>query len=288
MRVLEWNVQGAVPMYGSKERIRDQVEYIDAEASLPDVLLLNEVTTARREMWHELLEGIGYTEIEDTLDWAAELGDSEVPPHQDIRHVNGNLTAIHDDGAGEALTRHRPSIRDGPWEGADRRGWNTNFPEKILNTTLEAGGQRIDLWNVRAVPGSGWGAEKIKILETVYARITTGTSQPCILAGDFNAPKEELADGTTVSWGSDREGTLGDRWTAAENNVLRGLEAIGMVDVFRSLHGYGELEVEDTSHRSRRFDHIIASEPLNPQRCSYDLTGTTCSDHAPLLATFDL
>lgn len=296
MRVLAWNVQGAVPPFGSKDRIRYQVEFIDEEASGPDLLLLNEVTTAQRDFWHDLLGGIGYTEIVDTLDWAIELGESDVQPHQEFNHVNGNLIAVH--GASELghLERIPASIREGPVGDSVLKHWDTNFPEKILNAKVEFGESSIDLWNVRAVPGSMYGEEKIKILENTYGRIMVDGEKPRILAGDFNAPKAETADGEVVSWGEDRSGDIGERWTQAELDILNGLEVVGMVDVFRTVNGYGELDVLDVSHPTqggdrlsgKRFDHLFASERLAPQACWYDEDGLDCSDHAPLIAEFDV
>jgi len=284
---------------GSKKRIRRQVEYIDANAECPDLIMLNEVTTVQREFWHELLHEIGYNEIVDTLDWALELRESEVPPHQDYGHVNGNLTAVHRDVG--SLTRKSPSIRYGPWENSDLKDWDTNVPEKILNAELELDGLTVDLWNIRTVPGSMHGEEKVKILENTYNRIRKGGDSPCILAGDLNAPQREDEDGTVVPWRYGQPGALAERWQEAELGILTGLEDIGMVDAFRELHGYGDLDILDVSHATRtddplsvpaaevegvRFDHLIASNELSPEACWYDQDGFACSDHAPLIADF--
>jgi len=288
MRVLSWNVQGAVPPFGHKERIRNQIEFLQSEADLPDILLLNEVTTAQREFWRDSLRDIGYSEMVDTLDWAAELGESDVPPHQDINHVNGNLTGIHERFEGDDLTRLPPSIRDETWGDSDLKAWDTNFPEKILHAAVEVEDSTIDLWNVRTVPGSMYGEEKIKIMENTYARITKAGRFPCILAGDFNAPKDELEDGTIVPWRSDEEGALAERWAGAEFGLLSGLNEYGMVDIFRNQHGYGDLDVLDVSFQSKRFDHVIASNELNPTACYYAHEGFDRSDHAPVVAQFDI
>lgn len=302
LRVLSWNVQGAVPPNGSVERIESQIRFFEEAVNLPDLVMLNEVTTTQRERWRESLSDIGYTEIVDTLEWAAELRESTVPPHQDYRHVNGNLIALHESSNASELTRLSPSIRYGPWENADHKDWDTNMPEKILNASVTQGDREIELWNVRAVPGSMHGEEKIKILENTYNRIVKGSESPCILAGDFNAPKEELADGTIIPWRHDQNGELARRWGEAELNILSGLEERGMVDVFRAHYGYGELDILDVSHATqteqpesvapakiggKRFDHMIASRELDLQDCYYDRSGFTYSDHAPLIAEFN-
>lgn len=165
MRALSWNVQGAFPPTGSEDRIRSQIEFIEQAAELPDLVLMNEVTTVKRTLWRDLLSEVGYEGIVDTLDWAAELRASDVPPHQDFGHVNGNLIALHEASDGHGLTRLSPTIREGPWEDAVWKDCSTNFPEKILNAEFEIQDTRIELWNIRAIPGSMWGEEKIKILE---------------------------------------------------------------------------------------------------------------------------
>lgn len=80
--------------------------------------------------------------------------------------MNGNLTAVHEKFESEGPERHQPSIREGAYDGADLKDWSTNFPEKILVTTVETPQSALELWNVRAVPRNGWGEEKVKILET--------------------------------------------------------------------------------------------------------------------------
>lgn len=87
--VLTWNVQGAVPPYGSKDRIHKQVTFLKVRAELPELLFLNEVTTAQRGFWRDLLAGVGYTEIVDTLDWAHELRESSVPPPRSLDTSTG-------------------------------------------------------------------------------------------------------------------------------------------------------------------------------------------------------
>jgi hypothetical protein len=43
-----------------------------------------------------------------------------------------------------------------------------------------------------------------------------------------------------------------------------------MGDVFRYQWGYGEVDTLDESFDNSRFDHIIATEELNPVACRYD------------------
>jgi endonuclease/exonuclease/phosphatase family metal-dependent hydrolase len=46
--------------------------------------------------------------------------------------------------------------------------------------------------------------------------------------------------------------------------------------------------VVNVSFETRRFDHLIASKNPNPSDCRYDPDVYECSDHAPILAEFDL
>lgn len=301
MRVFSWNVQGAFPFYTPIDRIENQIQFISETANCPDILALNEVNRFRSDLWLDKLEELGYTEIAHTLDWAEELGESDIPPHQDFNHVNGNLTAVHETFQGVNLTRLHPSIREGPWEGADMKDWDTNVPEKILHTTIELSNSTLELWNIRAIPGRTHGEEKIKILNNTFNRIMKGSQSPCLLTGDFNSPNRELADGTVIPWRYEDEGEIAELWVEAEMNILRGLEDKGMVDVFRNQHGYGDLDILDVSHATqtedplavppaevegKRFDHMIATTDLNPQECWYEYEGFTSSDHAPLVAEF--
>lgn len=303
MRVLSWNVQGAVPPDTPDERIEDQVSYLEKTADRPDVIALNKVNRRKRDKWFEELEAAGYDDVVHTLHWADELGEISVPPHQQFNHLTGNITATHEDSDVETLDRVHPSINRGEWKGSDLKAWDTNFPEKVLHAELGVGDMTIHFWNIRTVPDSMYGEEKIKILENTYTRIMKGEQTPCILAGDLNTPAAETDDGTIIPFRADEEGELAERWQEAERNILEGLRDNGMIDIFRKEHGYGDLDMLDVSHASQtedptsvapesvqgeRFDHIIASVELNPVDGYYDQDGFRYSDHAPIIGTFDI
>ena len=86
-----------------------------------------------------------------------------------------------------------------------------------------------------------------------------------------------------------------ERWDAGERNVLRGLADHDLPDVFRALNGYGVEAYSWFSKRKddrapkRRFDHIFASERLNPVACEYLMEGIELglSDHAAIEAQFE-
>lgn len=285
MRVLTWNVKGAFP-YQSKDEIKAQIDYLTGLDELPDLLLLNEVNQYRREFTRELIrEELGYAGIVDTLSWAHELRNSDVQPHHDIGHTNGNLTAVRDPDAIE----HAPlELFDVAYDDEDFKHLSTHYPEKILVTTCRFDGVEIEVWNVRAVPGGMKGEEKIKIFETVFHRIMNGPEKLRILAGDLNAPDVELADGQAVTYIDDKDPGIRDRWRTAFLNILKGLGHVGMVDVFRYHWGYGDIDTLEESFGNSRFDHIIGSEELNPVDCIYDPDSFEHSDHAALIADFDV
>lgn len=285
MRALTWNVKGAFP-YQAEDEIEAQIEYLAGLADPPDLLLLNEVNQYRREFIRELIrDELGYDGIVDTLSWAHELRESDVQPHHDIGHTNGNLTAVRDPDDIE----HAPlELFDEAYDDEDHKHLSTHYPEKILVTICTFDGREIEIWNVRAVPGGMKGEEKIKIFETVFDRIMNGPERLRILAGDFNAPDEELGDGQATTHINDKDPRIRDRWRTAALQILKGLGHAGMVDVFRYQWGYGDIDTLDESFGNSRFDHIIASEDLNPVDCEYDPDSFDYSDHAALIADFEI
>lgn len=284
MKVLAWNVQGAFP-YQSEDEIEAQIDYLAGMDEPPDLLLLNEVNQYRREFTRDLIRTrLGYTGIADTLSWANELRNSDIQPHHDIGHTNGNLTAVRDP---DAIDLTPLELFDESYENEELKHLSTHYPEKILVTNCTFDGVEIEVWNVRAVPGSMKGEEKIKIFETVFQRIMHDGEKLRILAGDFNSPDEELPDGQAVTHIDDKDPRIRDRWRNAALNILKGLGHVGMVDVFRYQWGYGDVDTLDESFGNSRFDHIIASEDLNPVECYYDPDSYNYSDHAAIIAKFE-
>jgi exonuclease III len=76
--------------------------------------------------------------------------------------------------------------------------------------------------------------------------------------------------------------------------VLKGLAEYDLPDVFRGLNGYDVEAFSWIMNRkgkvvaARRFDHIFASDDLNPVECQYldHLVEQDLSDHAAIEATF--
>lgn len=53
MRVLSWNLLGVFPQKPYDEKIREQVEFIDAIEPSPDIVFLQEVSATRPDHWRE-------------------------------------------------------------------------------------------------------------------------------------------------------------------------------------------------------------------------------------------
>jgi exonuclease III len=274
---MSWNVGQSA---NSSGRIDEQLEVI-AEID-PDLVLLQEVRYdgANRwiDDWQEGLQNRGLSEFVHSCDWAAELHDSDVPPHSDIEHNNGHMTAVRSNWS---LERWEWTIRN----RAEEQCWthfDTHFPEKILVSELQTAERQMEVWNIRAVPARGYGEEKIKIFETVYNRLSDKSENDRILGGDFNAPKEERSDGEIVTFASSKPDSIQERWKRAERNILGGIDEYGLIDAFRSTHGYGELSIPDTSFGEKRFDHLFVPEQSTISNCWYDHP-VEASDHAPIV-----
>ena len=275
MKVLSWNVDGTFPPQGSPAQITDQIRWLDSLETQPELLLLQEVNPNRRDLWQELLtDQLGYKTVRDTLDIAVEQGNS-----------NGHITAIQSELNLLETTTGIELNENTTRTESDR---STAYPEKLLVTGIEYENTTIEVWNVRAVPGSSYPEEKLTILELAYEYIEEADEKLRILAGDLNTPQRELADGQAITYGHQRDADLQQRGVTAELKILKGLGHFGMIDIFRAQHGYGDIDSLSVSHDGRRIDHLFASEDLSPTDCWYSETGATYSDHAPIIAVFDI
>lgn len=93
---MSWNVNKSANSSGRIDRQLDFIESCDV-----DVLFLQEVRHRHDQkwvdVWKEGLADLGLGEIEHSCHWAAELAGSSVPPHDDIGHDNGHITAVNKD-----------------------------------------------------------------------------------------------------------------------------------------------------------------------------------------------
>ena len=128
-----------------------------------------------------------------------------------------------------------------------------------------------------------------------------------ILTGDFNSPKLELDNGEIITWGQ-KIGTsgkprisvnpkwkhqcTGERWDAAERNIIENHKALGLQDAFRIKNGYKDASGSWFTNKGqgRRYDHIFSSESLTVNNAFYDHEPRekNLSDHSPVIAEFKI
>ena len=253
-------------------------------ARRPDIVALQEVTARSVAAWSDALRAGGLHHVRATV-----AGTSEVRRGP---HAYGVLIAS------------RYALDDRSSVSFLVPSWG----EKVLSLLIGAPVGELAMHTVHVPNGSANRWAKVEVLEAVYAGVAAGNRQRhTVLCGDFNTPQCELPSGEIVTWAQklDASGAVrlvrrfragsGQRWDAAERNILSGLRRFGLRDVFRSLHGY---DVEACSWalrqreriRRRRFDHIFASERLKTISCEY-LTAWRedgLSDHAAIEGVFEL
>jgi exonuclease III len=184
------------------------------------------------------------------------------------------------------------------------------WPERILSVDIETPWHPLEMHTTHIPPGVTNGWIKIQMLEGLYAGLALPSTRPRVLCGDFNAPQLEWPTGEVVTWGQhiNRKGMAvirkhmrggeGLRWDQGERQILQGLAAYDLSDVFRRLHGYAMqayswYPIRMDPHRQarlmgRRFDHGFASASLRPVSCLYlhACRESGLSDHAALEIVF--
>jgi exonuclease III len=184
------------------------------------------------------------------------------------------------------------------------------WPERILSVNLETPWGLLEMHTTHIPPDVTNDWIKIEMLEGLYARLAHPSAIPRVLCGDFNTPQLERSTGEVVTWGQRlnskglamirqhlRRGESA-RWDQGERQVLLGLAAYDLHDVYRRLHGYtmqaySWYPYRKDPHRQaqmmgRRFDHGFASASLYPVSCSYlqMFRESGLSDHAALEVVF--
>ena len=172
------------------------------------------------------------------------------------------------------------------------------FPERLLPLRIHSSSGELDFYTVHVPPGSSNGWIKIETFQGIYQHLACPSARPRVLCGDFNSPQAETSSGQIITWGEriSKSGKLtgtGSAWDQGERSVLEGLAKYDLKDTFRYLNGY-ELEAyswytnNGDKSRGRRFDHIFASQSLQPLACHYHshLREQQLSDHAPITALF--
>lgn len=258
MRLVCWNVN---------KRVREGLErQVEALAGLrPDVVGLQEITPTTSDAWLVGLAAIG------------------------LEHGVSSLDLVP-----EARAQHRPArsgvLLASRWPFEVLPLWEAlRFPERQVSGLIATPAGAVEV-HVVHVPSSGRMQElglptaKAETFEVIYERLARPSPVPRVLCGDFNAPRDELSDGTVVAWGPDK------RTAAAELAMLVGLGEHDLADVFRSLHGYADPAPSwHGLRRGYRIDHVLASRALRPRSCRYvdEVRIGRLSDHAAVEAVFE-
>ena len=271
MKLITWNTAHR------SSRAREQVAILLERH--PDIIALQEVTPSSGRQLADLLlqNGFGHITVSDRCD----------SPDKRISRSYGVLVASR-----LPMSTLNPQLPL-PWK------------EKSLSVIIHYRGIPVELHTVHVPPGSSNGWTKVECLEAVYRGLAATARQSRVLCGDFNAPQSESSGAAVITWGQRLgsngnvrtrrriRGGSGDRWDAAERNILIGLSEYDLTDVFRSLHGYGVPEYSWNLNRrgmqvKRRFDHVFASKDMHPLSCRYlhEVDGHQLSDHTPLEVEF--
>lgn len=293
-----WNVNESSNRNG---RIDAQLERIAGWDA--DLVVLRAVRRNWLGRWRDGLKELVFGDVFDTADWADTLADSTVWPHDELSHHKVAVTASRKPAQKVGLEVTEAAYREA----------GLLFPERVLVTEVELPTRptrRLTVWNVGMVPGVSMGEEKVKMFEYVYDRLARRSSQPRLLAGDFNSPKTER-NGRKIPWGADKPEYMRRRWQEAESGVLNGLESWGFQDVFTTCCGDDLVDPKTGAYRDgcfshvnpigaddptrRRFDHMLVSSHRSPLDARYETdvleaesnngsSWSYLSDHAPLVA----
>jgi len=249
MRLISWNING-----GQNGHMSLQVDQLKSRE--PDVIALQEVTAKTAPVYRGFLKSAGFYSIIDSF--------------QSSKY----LTRLKSQSFGELIASKWPLISspikfDVPW------------PEKVLSCFVIGPWGDMLLHTAHIPSGEYNNIKKVETLEGIYKALAYKAQYPRILCGDFSTPQEELIDGRIVTWGQKRKRTgeitlqkyWGHRWDTAERNILEKLGQFDLIDVYRKIHStrpeYSILENSDGLRTSRRYDHVFASESLNPTECRY-------------------
>jgi exonuclease III len=256
VRLVCWNVN---------KRVRDGLarQLAALEVLQPDVVGLQEIMPTTSDAWLAGLAALGLGYGVSSLDLTPEARAQKRPAR-----------------SGVLLASRWPFEILRLWEGLD-------FPERQVSGRLASPAGEVEV-HVIHVPSSGRMRElglpwaKAETFELVYRQLAAST-WPRVVCGDLNAPLDELSDGTVLPWGPDK------RTKAGELALMQGLFEFGLVDVYRSLHGYADRAPSWYGlKRGYRLDHVLASSSLRPTACWYlnELRLERLSDHAPVVAEF--
>ena len=261
MRLISWNVANRVAC------LKDQARELDKLR--PDIVALQEITPSTVDKWRKELTQIGLAYIRDNVGYRSG------------RRRYGEIIASH-------------------WPLHVLSAFSITWPERVLSVKVSTDLYgAITVHTVHVPCGSSKPPEiKIKVLKGLYNQLAYHVKGHRILCGDFNTPQAETFAGKVITWGQKEKNgkfvTVDPWWDKGERGVLEGLKEYDLSDVYRDLYG---CEVKDFSWvlrrkgqiiARRRFDHVYASDALNPVECQYvhSLREKRLSDHSAILAVF--
>ena len=179
------------------------------------------------------------------------------------------------------------------------------FEERVLSGYIPC--MQIEVHTTHVPPGSSNGIIKVQHFEGLFKYFQGRKNKTKILTGDFNSPKDELSDGTVITWGQKinssgkvrfavnpkwKDECTGERWDSAERNIIERHYELGLEDVFRSLNGYEENPGSWFTLKGigRRYDHIFCSKSLDVSSSFYDHEPrlNKLSDHSPIVCMVNL
>jgi len=276
VRIVSWNVRHQ----GLETRLAEVVScLVDSGA---DVIALQEVATSLIDSTAGLLSNYGFISSIDSFahTLAGRWG----------RKPFGSMV----------LSKWPAAPASGDW----RR--DSPFPESFARAVVESPGGPIDVLSVHVPNGASNGWKKVATFRTLAGELTEPSDIPQIVAGDFNEPKELLADGSIVTFSeveqgrntehrlwTDHDGETGDlhEWEEAVQAVLGREPTHRLQDVHRLVHGCSSMP---TTHPElggglRWFDHILVSPELRVTKCGLysEWREAGVSDHAAVWADME-
>ncbi len=262
--VLTWNFN---------RRKAAMLEPLAALPHPPDIVTLQEVTSAQADSICKRLHDLGYSSV---YSGNAEAKEKRYGNVIAARTPIGNLetTAVY------------------PW------------PQLVAHVVLDTQSGPINVITVHVPNGSGNGWKKIDTLEALKQVVVGVKGEPLILTGDFNEPRWVAPqNGRIVTWGQEeRDGHWvpwstwtfegisgsGERWDAAVRWFFEGWDESGNRNAYWDAAGNGSMQASHLSHGAQRwFDHIFVSDSFGVITCDYMhlFREKRFSDHSAVLAT---
>jgi exonuclease III len=278
MKIISWNVA---------HRVRKQQLQMNSLLSRkPDVIGLQEVTNKTLPLWLEGLKKKGYIYTISSFD-------------------------LHDNNSELIGPRKYGILIASRWplDRIDQSSLTIQWPERLISVLIHSP-RMIFEFHVAHIPcGSSHGVLKIDTIIGIYNFLKRKNNKyPRILSGDFNMPQAETPSGEVITWAQKickdgqvklkkrKRGRRGDEWDAGERSILQGLAKYDLCDIFRLRNGYEAQEfswlfrLKGKIVAKRRFDHLFASEKLNPVTCCYihSFREKSLSDHSAIEVTFKI